>query len=185
MKALKKWLREWLQVEEETRLFIQHQRQLNVSMSMRADNLDSYADILRARMNEAVASVQAQAAEGRRIMELRAPKPLWRRYSAEHVGEDYGRIASAAAAAAYPQRPMQIEVRSMHVALREPCVFHHYRHHNLTGWYVAIQHIDLHPHHHRPLIDFGETKEQALFNLRQQLVQVALHEGWTLVEPKE
>lgn len=177
MKALKKWLREWLQVEEETRLFIQRQRQLNDSMSMRASNMDGYADLLRAQMNDAAASVQRQAKEQQHIIQQRALKPLWRRYGAEHVGADYGRIASDAAMADYPAHPTHIAVSMMRLALPEAQVLHH-----LTRGFVAIQHIPLHPHHKRPVIDFGDTEEQALLNLSQQLVQVALHEGWTIID---
>ena len=173
MKALKKWLREWLRDDsEEARRQAEYLRLIT-------DGFKNRVDYLYAEVNDAARQVRQQADHAQRAIQQRAPKPLWRRYGIDQVGKDYGRIASAASTAPYRDKPVKIAVGTTRFALPQMLVFPHQVHR-----FVAILHIPIHPHHKLPVVDFGQTEEQARFNLGQQLAQIALHEGWTLIKPE-
>lgn len=167
MKALKKWLRDWLRDEEWV-----------ASMVREREQTAELAEILRAGMRREAIEVLRSAAEAKQTMRQRTPKPMWRKFEPEALGHDYGRIASAASTAGYPACPIKITIGTTTLALPRALVMPHHE-----RGFVAVRHIPLHPHNKLPAFDFGDTEEQAKFNLSQQLAQIALHEGWALTLP--
>lgn len=164
MKALKKWLRDWLRDEE----WVAELEQKRIELSL----LEA---LLKTNMIDDALRVHTLASDVEASIKQRAPKPMWRKFDREALGPDYGRIASAASTAAYPILPAMIDTGQVRMALPSALVLPH-----TERGFVAMQHIPIHPHHKMPAFDFGDTEAQALFNLSQQLAQIALHEGWSL-----
>lgn len=167
MNILKKWLREWLRDEQWVSETAKH-----------SERVAELADILCTSMRRDAVDVLRTTAEAKQAMRQRTPKPMWRKFDREALGPDYGRLASAASTAGYPAYPIEITIGTTTLALPRALVMPHHE-----RGFVAVRHIPLHPHNKLPAFDFGDTEEQAKFNLSQQMAQIALHEGWTLTLP--
>lgn len=167
--GIKRAIRRWLQDDD-----------WSDELARKRVELSELRALLKANMVDDAWRVRELCHQVKKDIQARAPKPLWRRYKAEHVGKNYGRLASVASLSPYPEKPTLIVAAGAHVALPGRTWAEHDE-----GGFIALQHVPIHPHHKLPVIDFGATVDEALFNLNQQLMQVALHEGWTIKEPTQ